>query len=351
MIEGQGRHQRMSIRTLDLFSGGGGSSYGARAAGAEIVCGVDAWEGATAAYAANFPTARAITRNLTPDTRARDLGDIGKIDLLLASPECTNHTCARGSRERDEGSRDTARYVLNFVQDLRPRWVVIENVIQMRSWHGYDQVLNDLQDAGYNIRVDVLDASRFGVAQARKRLFIVADRDKIPGVVRKRPGRSRKAMSILDLEAPWESRPLRKEGRAEATLERAERAISTLGTGVPFLIVYYGSDGGGGWQRLDRPLRTITTLDRFGLVTWNAQMPMLRMLQVPELTRAMGFGPDYCLDVLRQRRERIKILGNGVAPPVMEAVVSALIGNVVVDAARPSARMPLLGGMEHAVAA
>ena len=30
-----------------------------------------------------------------------------------------------------------------------------------------------------------------------------------------------------------------------------------------------GSDGAGGWQSLDRPLRTLTTLDRFGLVTWN----------------------------------------------------------------------------------
>ena len=33
---------------------------------------------------------------------------------------------------------------------------------------------------------------------------------------------------------------------------------------MPFLIVYYGSDGAGGWQALDRPLRTLTTLDRFG---------------------------------------------------------------------------------------
>src|SRR4051794_25558304 len=104
----------MIIRTLDLFSGGGGSSYGARAAGAEIVCGVDAWPAATAVFAANFPTARALNFRLTEAVRASDLGDLGRIDLVLASPECTNHTCARGNRPLDDDSRRTANHILNF---------------------------------------------------------------------------------------------------------------------------------------------------------------------------------------------------------------------------------------------
>jgi DNA (cytosine-5)-methyltransferase 1 len=95
---------------------------------------------------------------------------------------------------------------------------------------------------------------------------------------------------------------------------------------VPFLIVYYGSDAGGGWQTVDRPLRTITTIDRFGLVTWEGTEPYLRMLQVPELMRAMGFSGDYSLDGVGRRRDRIRLLGNGVAPPVMEAIVRALTG-------------------------
>lgn len=51
---------------------------------------------------------------------------------------------------------------------------------------------------------------------------------------------------------------------------------------------------------------------------------MLRMLQVSELSRAMGFGDDYVLDAVKQRRDRIKILGNGVPPPVMQAIVETL---------------------------
>lgn len=74
---------------------------------------------------------------------------------------------------------------------------------------------------------------------------------------------------------------------------------------------------------MDRPLRTLTTLDRFGLVTWEGREPMLRMLQVEELRRAMGFPVTYRFD-RGSRRDQIKMLGNGVAPPVMKAVVKTL---------------------------
>lgn len=315
----------MGVRTVDLFSGGGGSSYGARAAGAQIVCGVDAWDCATTAYAANFPEARALNLFLDENSSASILGDVGRIDLLLASPECRSHTCARGNRPPDENSRGTAKYVLRFAAELSPRWVVIENVIHMRSWSGYEPLLEELRRLGYHVSTGILDASRFGVPQIRKRLFILADRKRMPRRIPRQCGRPRSVRMILDPEGTWNSTPLRRNGRADATIARAERAIAELGRWEPFLLVYYGTDGAGGWQPLNRPLRTITTLDRFGLVTWDGKTEMLRMLQVPELTRGMGFGDDYVLDQVRQRRDRIKILGNGVAPPVMKAVVETLI--------------------------
>jgi DNA (cytosine-5)-methyltransferase 1 len=50
---------------------------------------------------------------------------------------------------------------------------------------------------------------------------------------------------------------------------------------------------------------------------------MLRMLQVPDLKAAMGFDPEFDLNS-STRREQSRILGNGVCPPVMEAIVSNL---------------------------
>ena len=111
-------------------------------------------------------------------------------------------------------------------------------------------------------------------------------------------------------------------GRAAATLERAETGMRELGQGKDFLVVYYGSDRAGGWQRLDRPLRTLTTLDRFGLVQWREGRPTLRMLQVPEIKRAMGL-QGFPLNH-GTRRDKVKLLGNGVCAPVMEEVVRSL---------------------------
>lgn len=314
----------MAIRTLDLFCGGGGSSYGARRAGAQIVAGVDAWDTAITAYRSNFPEARAIQLRMTEETRLADVGDLGRIDLLLASPECTNHTCARGSRPRSEESRATARYVVNFAEALRPRWVVVENVVHMKSWDGYAGLLAELQALGYKLRVEVLDSSDFGVRQSRRRLFVVGDLEVEPRAVNLRRGRGTAASGILDRPGRWPTKPLYAPKRAAATIARAERAIAELGKFEDFLIVYYGSDGSGGWQPLDRPLRTITTLDRFALVTWQNREARIRMLQPGELARAMGFGKDYSLDCIGSRRDRIKVLGNGVAPPVMEAIIADL---------------------------
>jgi len=121
----------MKLRTLDLFCGGGGSSWGAKNAGAKIVCGVDAWPLAAQTFKANFSRAQAINTTLDEKSGVSILGDIGSIDLILASPECTNHTCAKGNRPRDEGSKRTARYVINFARELNPRWIVLENVVHM----------------------------------------------------------------------------------------------------------------------------------------------------------------------------------------------------------------------------
>jgi DNA (cytosine-5)-methyltransferase 1 len=312
----------MRIRALDLFCGGGGSSWGASAFGADIACGVDAWDIATATFKDNFKTARAVNAELGFGSGRDIVGRIGSIDLLLASPECTNHTCARGSRARDESSRDTALYVLNFVRLFKPRWLIIENVVQMRAWSKYQELISELEQ-DYFLRPQVLDAANFGVPQTRRRLFIVGDREGMP------PDLSGKvwkvapdASSIIDSKGTWSSQPLYRPGRARGTLERAERAIAELGEGVPFFVVYYGTDGAGGWQRLDRPIRTLTTLDRFGLVEWTGSEPTLRMLQVPELKRAMGLPSSFVLQH-GTRRDRIKLLGNGVCPPVITRILKA----------------------------
>jgi DNA (cytosine-5)-methyltransferase 1 len=316
--------RRKAMRTLDIFCGGGGSSYGARKAGAEIVCGIDSCDVATATYRDNFPGAETITRRLEDISPRRLHRAIGEIDLLLASPECTNHTCAKGSAPRSERSRATAMQTLRYAKEFKPRWLILENVVHMRPWSRYAELKASLEDMGYNLKELVFDASDFGVPQKRRRLFVICDRKhEVPDMRPAARKAKRTARDVLDPSGKWETTPLYSANRAKPTLQRAERGFSALGKHTSFLLVYYGTDGCGGWQELDRPLRTVTTVDRFALVEPAKRGHQMRMLQVPELKRAMGFRNDYKMN-FGTRREKIRILGNGVCPPVMQTLIEQL---------------------------
>jgi DNA (cytosine-5)-methyltransferase 1 len=314
-----------TARAIDLFCGAGGSSWGARDAGVEIIAAFDLWPLAGEAHDANFPETEFIPGRLEDLNLPALVKRLGPIDLILASPECTNHSPAKGNKPRCEQSKDTAFQVTRFAEAFQPRWVVIENVVNMRKWTRYAEFKATLEKLGYNLREQVLNSAHFGVPQSRRRLFLVADKQQVPAKVTPRKTEPKHVSGIVDLNGAYRWTPLRRPKRAKATLERAERGFAVLGETKPFLIVYYGSDGGGGWQRLNRPLRTITTVDRFALVKPDAEHGhVMRMLQVPELQAAMGMPSKMKLES-GTRRDRIKMIGNAVCPPVMRAVLKTLI--------------------------
>ena len=307
-----------------MFCGGGGSCYGAAMAGAEIAGGIDLWPLATEVFADNFPNACVLTGRVEEFEPNEIVEMAGPIDLLLASPECTNHSYARGARPRVKASQDSAFQVVRYARAMKPRWLVVENVVRMRAWTRYPEFLQLLREEGYAVKEHVLDAADFGVPQRRKRLFIVCAREgEPPSSFPKCHEPNRPAECILDKRGVWKRSPLDNGRRAATTLKRASRGFSALGQDEPFLIVYYGNDGGSGWQPLTVPLRTITTRDRFGLCEPSEDGPTLRMLQVPELTRGMGFDEKLVLK-RGTRQDRVKILGNGVCPPVMRTIVKTL---------------------------
>lgn len=313
-----------NVRALDLFCGAGGSSWGAREAGVEIVAAFDLWPLAGEAHDANFPEAEFISGRLE-DTDVTALAKrLGKIDLILASPECTNHSPAKGNKPRCELSKDTAFQVIRFAKAFSPRWIVIENVVNMRKWTRYAEFKSALEKLGYKLQEQILNSAHFGVPQSRRRLFLVADKEQTPSKVTPRKTTPKKVADIVDLNGTYKWTPLLKPNRAKPTLERAERGFAALGKSSPFLLVYYGSDGSGGWQRLNRPLRTITTVDRFALVKPDPEHGhVMRMLQVPELQAAMGMPVKMKLEA-GTRRDRIKMIGNAVCPPVMRSVIDKL---------------------------
>src|ERR1700722_14502632 len=126
------------MRGLDIFSGVGGSSVGAREAGVRMAGAIDMCSIATTSYGANFPKTHVVTSRLE-DVNVRGLRrKIGPIDILLASPECTNRSPAKGGAPRSEASRATALQVVKYATVFKPRWLVLENVVHMRPWSKYE---------------------------------------------------------------------------------------------------------------------------------------------------------------------------------------------------------------------
>ena len=315
----------LKIRALDLFCGAGGSSWGAREAGVEIVAAFDLWPLAGEVHDVNFPEAEFISGRLEEMDVDALVKRFGPIDLILASPECTNHSPAKGNKPRCEQSKETAFQVVRFAKAFKPRWLVIENVVNMRRWSRFTEFKSLLEKLDYHVREQILNSAHFGVPQSRQRLFLLSDNQQMPPKVTPRKVQPKKVAEIVDLNGMYTWTPMRRPNRAKATLERAKRGFATLGKTKPFLFVYYGSDGGGGWQRLNRPLRTITTVDRFALVKPDPKHGhVMRMLQVPELKAAMGMPLKMKIES-GTCRDRIKMIGNAVCPPVMRRVVSQLI--------------------------
>lgn len=315
------------ITFADLFCGGGLGGRGAVAAGARPILAVDAWDVATTTYKSNFPTAEVLCSPIE-ELDPWDIARKHRPDVLLTSPECTSHSIARGAKPGCEQSKETAIGIIPWIEAMEPRWLIVENVNRMKKWGRHSELIDAIKSHGYTVSDLYLNAADFGVAQSRKRMFLVCDREgsviSREDLISLHKRGVKSARSIIDWSDKYKSRPLYTEKRAKATIERAERAMKALGRGNDFIIVYYGSDYSGGWQSIESPLRTVTTIDRFGLVTWKGNTPYLRMLQPPELLKAMGAGSKHRLPH-GSRRDKVKLCGNGVCSSVMEMIFKKII--------------------------
>lgn len=290
---------------IDLFAGSGGFSTGARMAGVDVLWAANHWPAAVDCHAQNHPEAEHVCQDL----HQADWTKVPSTDLVLASPCCQGHTRARGKdRPHHDASRSTAWAAVSCVEYHRPKALIVENVPEFRQWALYPAWVMALESLGYQLTENVLDAADTGCPQNRVRLFIVAARKRIEIPQPERPHTP--ARKVVDFSrGRWSA--VNKPGRAESTLLRIQNGRRNLGD--RFLISYYGSSKTG--RSLDRPLGTVTTRDRWGVVDGDR----MRMLTVEEYRDAMGFPSDYRLP--KNRALAIHLLGNAVPPPLAAYVV------------------------------
>lgn len=103
-------------------------------------------------------------------------GEYEPIDLLVGGTPCQSFSVAglRGGLDDDRGN--LALEYLRLADRLRPRWLVWENVPGVLSSNGgrdFGAILGGMVELGYGFAYRVLDAQFFGVAQRRRRVFVV----------------------------------------------------------------------------------------------------------------------------------------------------------------------------------
>lgn len=167
------------MRYLSLFSGIEAASVAWKDLGWEPVAFCEIEEFQSAVLKKHFPT----VPNLGDITKVdwSNFNDTyGNIDLIVGGSPCQSFSIAGGRDSLNGESRLMFEYI-RAISELLPRWFVWENVPGALSAKGlegekggaFQCLLRELDKLGYGMAWRVLDAQYFGVAQRRRRVFLV----------------------------------------------------------------------------------------------------------------------------------------------------------------------------------
>lgn len=179
------RRKKSYVTVTDQFCGAGGSSIGATRAGVEVRLAMNHWKLAIETHNTNFPN---VDHDCT-DISAVDPRRYPSTDILITSPECTNHSLAKGKPRRfyeadlfgnklidpaEERSRATMWDVPRFAEYHDYNIIVVENVADAGKWRMWDAWLHAMHLLGYEHEV-VYFNSMFALPtpQSRDRLYTV----------------------------------------------------------------------------------------------------------------------------------------------------------------------------------
>lgn len=185
-----------NLTLTDLFCGAGGSSTGAtQVPGLTVKLAANHWDIAIETHNANHPD----TDHLQADISQTDPRYIASTDILWASPECTNHSRAKGRKahkqpdlfgevlpdEAAERSRATMWDVVRFTEAHNYRAVLVENVVEVIDWSSawgikgglFDSWILAMHNMGYRHRIvsmNSMHAQAYGMPapQSRDRVYI-----------------------------------------------------------------------------------------------------------------------------------------------------------------------------------
>ena len=291
------------LNTVDLFCGAGGASTGLELALSRLkMChkglAINHWAVAVDTMKRNHPDIDTKQMSIEEAVPA-DLVPGGTVDLLWASPSCTHHSRAKGGKPRDNQLRAQPELVLTWLDQLRVRRIIIENVPEFVQWAplGFDKkplkskiTWMDARDVycassgqvkvgssfaawvasikarNYDVEWKIINCADYGDATSRRRFFLKAVRkgcgkirwpepthaeDPQPDLFGRELKPWRGVRECLDLEDL--GRSIFEPGRnlTMNTLRRVDVGMQKF-NGISFLMDMLGSNEGG--ERRVHPL-------------------------------------------------------------------------------------------------
>jgi len=165
------------MKAVSLFAGVGGFDLALERAGVPVVASVEIDKHTRGVLQQQFPNTTLLedVKNVTGD-QLRELGFEGSDGIIVGGFPCQDLSVA-GKRAGLAGGRSGLFWeICRILDETKTKWFVLENVPGLLSSNeGRDMgtVIQALVERGYGVAYRILDAQYFGVAQRRRRIFIV----------------------------------------------------------------------------------------------------------------------------------------------------------------------------------
>jgi DNA (cytosine-5-)-methyltransferase len=185
-IDGWNKNERNGYTFIDLFAGAGGLSCGMVMAGFTPIASVEIMKEAVMTYRYNFIDNMKFNEFVeTRDIREKSVKDNlykfvkdKSVDVIVGGFPCQGFSMA-GNRIIDDPRNSLYLEMLEIVDKIKPKFLIMENVEGLRSMLGgkvEEKIIEDYKEIGYKINVTILNSADYGVPQLRKRVIFIGNR-------------------------------------------------------------------------------------------------------------------------------------------------------------------------------
>jgi DNA (cytosine-5)-methyltransferase 1 len=168
---------------IDLFSGAGGFSLGFEQRGFQHLFAVDIEASFCETYRFNFPKHHLIQDNITKLSAEQiaELVQQKNVDVVIGGPPCQGFSIAGniGRKFTEDPRNQLFREFARVVEIVQPKYFVMENVARLFTHNKGEtrqEVIDLFEKMGYFVECKILNSADFGVAQVRKRVIFIGNR-------------------------------------------------------------------------------------------------------------------------------------------------------------------------------